>query len=248
MTVHPAAQAFDRAADAYERARPGYPDEAVAWLAERLALGPGRTVVDLAAGTGKLTRALARTRAWVIAVDPAERMLERLRTALPDIEAHAGTAERMPLGDASADAVTVAQAFHWFDPGPAFAETHRVLRPGGRLALIWNRRDLTAPAHAALDAIFARYQGDTPRHRHSAWRPVAERTPLFTAAGELELPNEQRLDAAGLVERAASTSFIAALPESRRAEALAEVEALAQRLGEPIDLPHVTEIFVFARL
>jgi len=134
LSVHPIAEAFDRAADVYDRVRPEYPDEAVDWLVETLGLGPGKTVVDLAAGTGKLTKALlARARARVVAVEPAASMLARLREVAPGAEGRSGTAETIPLEDATADAITVAQAFHWFANDRALAEIHRVLRPGGRL-------------------------------------------------------------------------------------------------------------------
>jgi ubiquinone/menaquinone biosynthesis C-methylase UbiE len=244
MSVHRAARAFGAAAAAYDRARPDYPPEAVAWLVRRLELGPGRTVVDLAAGTGKLTRPLARTRARVIAVEPAAGM----RALLPSgVEALAGTAEAIPLGDAGADAIAVAQAFHWFANEEALAEMHRVLRPGGRLALVWNRRDLSAPAHAELDRLFAPYQGDVPRHRHGTWREAMETTERFAASATREFPFEQSHDVAGYVERAASTSFIAALPDAERAALLAEVEAIGRRLGEPVVLPYVSELFTYER-
>jgi ubiquinone/menaquinone biosynthesis C-methylase UbiE len=112
--LHPATTGFSAAADAYERGRPGYPEEAMAWVAERLGLGPGRDVLDLAAGTGKLTRALVPFGARVIAVEPIDEMREHLFAALPDIEAFDGTAESIPLPEGSVDAVTCGQAFHWF--------------------------------------------------------------------------------------------------------------------------------------
>jgi ubiquinone/menaquinone biosynthesis C-methylase UbiE len=245
--VHRAARAFGDAAAAYDRARPDYPPEAVDWLVRALELGPGRTVVDLAAGTGKLTRPLARTRARVIAVEPAAGMLERLRAAVPEAEALAGTAEAIPLGDDSADALTVAQAFHWFANEEALAEVQRVLRPGGRLALVWNRRDLSAPAHAELERIFAPYQGDVPRHRHGTWRAAMEATERFAPLVEAEFAFERRHDVDGFVERAASTSFIAALPDDERERLLAEVAAVGRRLGEPIVLPYVSELFAYVR-
>ena len=242
MSVHRSAEAFGDAAAAYDRGRPDYPPDAVDWLARTLDLAPGRTVVDLAAGTGKMTRALARTRARVVAVEPSDGM-----RALIAGEALAGTAEEIPLGDGSADAVCVAQAFHWFANERALREIHRVLRPDGRLALVWNRRDLSAPAHAELDRMFAPYQGDTPRHRHGTWRAAMEATDLFAPLGSFEVAFDQRHDVAGYVERAASTSFIAALPDAERERLLAEVEAIGRRLGEPIVLPYVSELFAYER-
>jgi SAM-dependent methyltransferase len=131
------ARSFGAAADAYERARPDYPEAAVDWL---LPAG-ARTVLDLAAGTGKLTRALVARGLEVVAVEPLAEMRATLAAALPEVRALEGTAEAIPLPDASVDAIKVAQAWHWVDPERAAAEAARVLRPGGTLGLVWNRRD-----------------------------------------------------------------------------------------------------------
>ncbi|HEX8802631.1 MAG TPA: class I SAM-dependent methyltransferase, partial [Acidimicrobiales bacterium] len=142
--VNPAALGFDANAGDYERGRPSYPAEAVALVVGRGGIGPGRRVLDLAAGTGKMTRLLLPTGADVVAVEPVAGMraaLERLAAASPGLEVLDGTAENLPLPDGSVDAVTVAQAFHWFDPPVALAEMRRVLRPGGHLFLVWNVRD-----------------------------------------------------------------------------------------------------------
>jgi SAM-dependent methyltransferase len=244
MNVHPAAQAFGGAADVYERVRPGYPREAIDWFAEVLDLG---TVVDLAAGTGKLTVPLLAVAGRVIAVEPSEGMLAILRRVAPDAEAIAGTAESIPLPDASADAVVVAQAFHWFSNDAALAEIHRVLRPGGALGLVWNRRVLTDPAHAVLEKTLEPWKGDAPRHRDGTWAAVLERTPLFEALARTELPNDHELPPGGLEDRAASTSYMAALPANRRREALADVRDYEARAAKPIVLPHVCELFAFRR-
>ena len=132
---------FGAQASAYERGRPSYPPEAVDWL---LATGTGqpvRDVLDLGAGTGKLTSRLVERGLRVVAVDPITEMLDVLRESLPDTPALLGSAEQIPLDDDSVDAVLVAQAWHWFDPERAIAEVVRVLRPGGRLGLLWNVRD-----------------------------------------------------------------------------------------------------------
>lgn len=128
---------FGSEAAAYERGRPSYPPEAIDWL---LPAG-ARDVLDLGAGTGKLTTRLVERGLDVVAVDPLAEMLELLSSALPDTPALLGTAEQIPLPDDSVDAVLVAQAWHWFDPQQAVAEVARVLRPGGRLGLVWNHRD-----------------------------------------------------------------------------------------------------------
>ena len=247
MSVHPSARAFDDAAELYDRVRPGYPPAAIAWLVRVLGFAPGRTVLDLAAGTGKLTVPLVTTGARVVAVEPSEGMLAVLRRAAPEAEALAGTAERIPLEDASVDAVVVAQAFHWFDHDVALPEIHRVLRPGGELGLTWNRRDLTDPAHAALERAISPWGTDTPRHRDRPWADAIERTPLFEPLEEAELPNDQELPPGGLVERASSISYIAALPDETRREALAELAAFEAAAPQPIVLPHICELFAFRR-
>ena len=143
MTGRPVSDAHERSlsfgsqAAAYERGRPSYPPEAIDWLLADNA----RDVLDLGAGTGKLTTRLVERGLSVIAVDPIAEMLEVLRSALPDTPALLGTAEHIPLPDNAVDAVLVAQAWHWFDPERAVAEVARVLRPGGRLGLVWNIRD-----------------------------------------------------------------------------------------------------------
>ena len=128
---------FGEEAAAYERGRPSYPPEAIDWL-----WPPGaRDVLDLGAGTGKLTIRLVERGLEVVAVDPIQEMLEVLSGSLPDTPALLGTAEEIPLPDDSVDSVLVAQAWHWFDPARAVKEVARVLRPGGRLGLVWNTRD-----------------------------------------------------------------------------------------------------------
>jgi SAM-dependent methyltransferase len=237
MVHRAAATGFARGVEAYERARPDYPPEAIAYLARELDLRPGRTVVDLAAGTGKLTRPLARVGCEVIAVEPVDEM----RAAIgADVRALDGTAEAIPLPDNSADAVTVAQAFHWFDGPVALAEIERVLRPGGALALVWNRRPTeTSELHAAISEIMAPYRGDTPAHGTGAWREAFAGRELV----EWELPFTQVLDADGLADRVGSTSFVAALEEPERDRVLDRVRAL---VGEgPVEVPYVCEIHLW---
>jgi SAM-dependent methyltransferase len=208
-----AARGFSEGAGAYERARPGYPDEAIDWLAERAGLRAGSQVIDLAAGTGKLSRALSVRGIEVTAVEPLERMRELIEPPIRTLE---GTAERIPLPDSSADAVTVAQAFHWFDGDPALAEIHRVLRPGGHLALAWNVRLLEDPGQAAVEKLISPFTGEIPRHRSGEWRRPIDRSPLFGPLTERAFPNEQTLDADGVADRIGSTSAIAALPAKER--------------------------------
>jgi SAM-dependent methyltransferase len=249
MSVHGTARrGFATAAGVYEESRPGYPDEAIGWLADRLGLRAGATVVDLAAGTGKLTRLLTPTAATVIAIEPVDEMRDALRRTTPAADARPGTAERTGLPDSSADAVTVAQAFHWFDGPAAIAEIHRIVRPAGRLALVWNIRDLDDPVQHAVDDLFRPHRGDTPSHRSGRWRAALDETDLFTTTAKEEFPNIQTLDAESLVRRVASTSFIADLPAPDRDRVLDQVRAIAADLPDRFPFPYTTEIEIFTRV
>jgi ubiquinone/menaquinone biosynthesis C-methylase UbiE len=236
--IHPAAATgFARGADAYERARPDYPPEAISWLAAELDLGPGRVVVDLAAGTGKLTRPLAALGCEVVAIEPVAAMRARIGAG---VRALAGTAEAMPLPDSSADAVTVGQAFHWFDAPAALAEIERVLRPGGALALVWSSRPVeTSPLHRAIEAIVAPYRHGAPVHAGGAWRAGFAGRELV----ERRFPFSQQRDADALADRVGSTSVIAALPDAERSAVLERVRALAP--DGPVALPYVCEVYVW---
>jgi SAM-dependent methyltransferase len=240
--LHPAAeQGFARAAGEYRRGRPGYPPAAIEYLAERLGLGPARTVVDLAAGTGALTRPLLELGCEVIAVEPVAEM----RAELPaEARAVDGTAERMPLRDGAADAVTVGQAFHWFDGDAALAEIHRVLRPGGALALIWNKRVLDDPVNRAIEELVAPHRASTPTHQGD-WGGAFDRTTLFGPLEERRFTNDHVQDADGLADRVASISFIASLPADERRRVVAAARELAA--GGPVTVPYQTEVFVCDR-
>lgn len=246
MGIHDAAKrGFQQQAEAYERGRPGYPPAAVEWLVGQLGLGVGRIVVDVGAGTGKLARALVPSGAEVIAVEPVGGMRDVMARALPAVRVLDGTAEALPLGEKSAEAIVAGQAFHWFDGEGALKEFHRVLRPGGRLGLIWNRRRLEQPLQRAIDEIIEPYREGTPSLGSGAWRGPLERSPLFAPVGELKVPFEQRLDAEHFVDRIASISFIAALDPGERDGVLTRVRELAGRHPEP--LAYDSEVYVFER-
>lgn len=247
-------QGFDRVADLYERHRPGYPDAAVDIVADRLRIGPGRRVLDLAAGTGKLTREWVARGAEVVAVEPVAGMRDVLARELPDARVLDGRAEDLPLDDASVDAVTVAQAFHWFDGDRALAEMQRVLAPGGRLAVVFNRRDTSTPVQAAIDELLAAHRGDTPSWASHDWPRSLDTTDRFDALTSADYPFAQELDADGLVGRVASVSFVAQLDDPTRARVLDAVQDVFARLARPdadgtarVALEYVCEVRVLAR-
>lgn len=214
---HAAAAGYAMAADSYVRGRPDYPPEIDGWLRAEIGLRPGMVVVDLGAGTGKFTPRLLATGADVIAIEPVARMRAKLAGALTDVKTLEGTAESMPLPDASVDAVVCAQAFHWFSTVAALAEIHRVLKPGGKLGLVWNLRDAHVPWVARLDEIVNRREGDAPRYYTGAWREVFP----FSGLGPLRARHFSHGHTGSpedvIFNRVRSTSFIAALGTEDRA-------------------------------
>ncbi len=233
MSIHrQAAKGFAAGAAAYASGRPGYPPEALAWLREDVGLRPGTVVLDCGSGTGKFVPLLLGTGARVVALEPVAEMRAELARAHPDVEVLTGTAERIPLPDASLDAVVCAQSFHWFATVAALAEFRRVLKPGGRLGLTWNGRDTSVRWVAELADLIEARQVDEPRYLSGAWRevfpaeglaPVGERTARHRHVGDPEQV---------VVQRSLSVSFVAALPERERAEVEREVRELIARTPE----------------
>jgi SAM-dependent methyltransferase len=210
-----AAEGFVRP-EVYERGRPDYPSGVV----EALGITSETRVLDLGCGTGKLTRMVAHAK--VLGVEPLETMREGFRLVTRDALLVAGTAEAIPVRDSLADVVTCASAFHWFDHNRALPEIHRVLRDGGKLGIIWNRRDRLEGWAAEFWAITEAYRGDTPGYRTGAWREAIERSPFFGPIEEHWFDHTQRLDKEGMLARVASASFIEILPDDVRVGVLAE--------------------------
>ncbi len=227
-SIHSAAlKGFSTEAAAYFRGRPGYSSALLPWLRERLLLGPGKSVVDLGAGTGKFTGLLLQTGARVIAVEPVDAMRGQLAGSLPHIEALAGTAEAIPLETGSMHAVACAQAFHWFATRDALEEIHRVLTPGGTLGLVWNVRDRSVDWVAAISEIIEPYAGDSPSFHSGEWRRAFDGG-LFSKPEEASF-SYQHIGPAQevIVDRFLSVSFIAALPAAEKARVAARLRALA---------------------
>jgi SAM-dependent methyltransferase len=207
-------------------------------LRDALGIAPGRDVLDLAAGTGKLTRLLLATGAHVVAVEPVAAM----RALLTEVEAVDGTAEAIPLPDASVDAVTVAQAFHWFDAPAALAEIDRVLRSGGGLGLVWNERDESVPWVDALGHLF-NWQVERPYAKGVDWAAVLEASGRFGPVEHRQLGWEQLLDEDQLVDRVLSTSYVATWTAERQAHVAREVRDMVAGFPATIRLPYVTDVY-----
>lgn len=247
--VHASArQGFGQEAGTYAHGRPDYPDELLGWMSERLGLGAGSAAVDLGAGTGKFTRLLLRSGAQVTAVEPVAAMRERLADALPAVRVLEGTAQGMPLADASQDAVLCAQAFHWFATAAALREIHRVLRPGGHLGLVWNVRDESVDWVAELSHIVAPYEGSTPRFHTGEWRRAFAGAPF----GPLQLREFSHLHVGPaeqvIIARTLSISFIAALPAEQKTRVEQRLHSLIDNhpalRGQPqVAFPYRTEAY-----
>jgi SAM-dependent methyltransferase len=204
-------------------------------------------VLDLAAGTGKLTGALLGHAGRVVAVEPSEPMLDALRARLPEVEALAGTAEAIPLADGEADAVVVGEAFHWFETRTATREIARVLRPGGWLGLLWNRErwdEAELPwldAFSMLVAPYRRAAGAFPVDDEATWKREVAATGVFRRFERFDVDHVHRVGPEAFLALVSSWTWIATLPEPRRGAVLAAVEDIAMRAGE-LALPYRTEV------
>jgi SAM-dependent methyltransferase len=240
---------FDSVADVYERTRPMYAPDALAFIAKRFDFGAGldsRTVLDLGAGTGKLTRQLVALGADVVAVEPGDAMRAVLERVVPQARVLAGSAEQIPLPDASVDVVTAGQAFHWFRVGEALAEMHRVLRPGGGFAVLWNHWDDDDPLTHGLNELLHRLRPEDMHEGPEDWKAIFAGSPLFGEPDERTFPHRERLDADTIAGRVASVSIVAAATPEERARADAEARALVK---EPlVDFPMITSVIVGDRV
>ena len=229
-------RSFGAVADAYDRGRPGYPAVAVTWLMG----GDAKIVLELGAGTGKLTRELVDQGHAVFATEPDEAMLEVLRHRVPEVSAKVAGAEEIPANDHSVDVVVAAQAFHWFDHDRALPEIARVLRAGGHLALAWNFFDQRIPwvrrLVAAMGGVYERVDSSE----------ILGASNLFMAVEHTSYTHWHDVNRETLVDIVASRSYIASLPEAEREAKLDAVRALYDDYGRGHDgmqLPYVTECF-----
>ena len=234
---------FSRRADVYERGRPGYPDAVVDLLRRHGGLSAASRVVDLAAGTGKLTRQLAQVSARCVAVEPSAAMRSMFTEQVPGVPVVAGVAESIPLLTATCDVLTAAQAFHWFDAGRSLAEIVRVLRPGGTVALLWNERDEDVPWMAEVGRLL-RTVGDAPYWRALEYFPALARSPDLVDVVRESLRFNVPVDRSGLVDLVASRSYVNVLGADDRTHVLDQVAQLAGTLSEPIVVPYRTEVLL----
>jgi SAM-dependent methyltransferase len=235
-------------APAYERSHPKYPAAVFALLRREFGLRRGTTVIDLAAGTGKFSRGLVGTGAAVVAVEPTAGMRRVFRQAVPGLPVLDGSAESMPIPDRFADAVTVAQAFHWFHPPRALQEIHRVLRPGGGLALIWNERDESVAWMRDLSDLLRPLRHRAPGYRGVDWRAAFRDRPGFTPLRHRRFRHSQHLDIAGALDRVGSVSFVAVAPRPVRAQIDRSVRTLLRHHPETrgrsvIEFPYRTDVY-----
>ncbi len=230
------ARSFGGVADAYDRGRPTYPREAVAWLSSDEPL----TVLELGAGTGKLTAHLVALGHDVHATDPDEAMLAVLRANLPDVRTSVARAEEIPAPDRSFDVVVAAQCFHWFEHEVAVPEMARVLKPDGRVALVWNERDERIPWVKKLGRIIG-----TQEQLDDASGRLAT-SGLFDEVETESFTFWQAVDRRSIQDLVRSRSNIAVLDEEGRAAKLVELLALYDDYGRGMDgmqLPYVTRCF-----
>ncbi|WWF47579.1 class I SAM-dependent methyltransferase [Pseudomonas trivialis] len=252
--VHTCAQqGFSTQVATYAQGRPDYPRQLTGWLADTLRIAAQSTVIDLGAGTGKFTRLVSTLAPALIAVEPVAQMGAQLARLLPDVRLVNGTAESIPLATASADAVVCAQAFHWFSTQAALAEIHRVLKPDGRLGLVWNVRDESVDWVAAITEIITPYEGDTPRFHTGHWRE-AFTGEYFSSLDMTCFPyrhvgSPQEV----IIDRFLSVSFIAALPAPDKARVSAQLRMLidthpALKGRDTIAFPYQTQGYACRRL
>jgi SAM-dependent methyltransferase len=238
VSLHPLAERFASVADSYERGRPDYTAAAIGALMAELGLHEGSPVLDLAAGTGKLTRALLAAGLDVLAVEPQDVLRDRLIANVGVERVREGLAEAIPLPDGAVDAVTVADAFHWFDQAAALGEIRRVLRPGGGLAVISSVPDWSGASWAhEVGSLLARLRPEHPGLDGQPWQDAVRSSGAWSDPREVRLTTRQDVTPERIVDHVASVSWMAAMPERQRSDTIARVRALVEAGETPAQLP-----------
>jgi ubiquinone/menaquinone biosynthesis C-methylase UbiE len=247
VALHPLAAQFAGVAEAYERGRPGYPPAVVGAVAAELNVSPGGRVLDLAAGTGTLTRALVAGGYDVVAVEPLESLRATLTEVVGPERVREGVAEAIPLPDGSVEAITVADAFHWFDQPAALGEMRRVLVAGGGLALISTIPDWSsAPWGHELGTLISEKRSAHPYFDGAPWQETLASTQGWSAPWLVRVMTVQPASPQQLVDYVTSFSWVAAMPADQREEMLARVAELTAT-GTPAELPVTAQIWFSAR-
>jgi SAM-dependent methyltransferase len=244
--VHEAATVgFSRDVERYQRGRPTYHPSLARRVVDRYGHG---MMVELGAGTGILTRQLIDLGQPVIAVEPVVTMRTLLAEAVPEADIRIGAAENIPVDGGTAHTVVASQSFHWFDFRPALDEIHRVLHPGGHLVTTWNVRDESVAWVAALTELLDHHAGTAPRYRDMAWRRAINSDARFGSVDEWRVANPFPTTVEGVVDRALSTSFIAALTPDKQAAVAEQVRELVTPLGETFEFPYVSQLQAWRRV
>jgi SAM-dependent methyltransferase len=236
----------------YDELRPEYAPDAVAWVAERFGIGPGSSVVDLAAGTGRLSGRFVQLGVDVIAVEPAANMRAVLEDRFPTVRAIVATAESMPFDDGAVDLVVVGNAFHHFERAAAMAEIHRVLRPTGGLAVFWawpaEEEQLKIPGVRAIyEAIEATRAESAIMSAHRSWAEPPATVDGFDPFERREFPATHVLSAVRLADLYATFSDVVSLPAPTRAWLLDRIRQLSRGLPATLHLPGRTVVDLCAR-
>jgi SAM-dependent methyltransferase len=249
MPLHPLSARFAAVADVYERGRPDYAPAVVGVIAAELGLAAGAPVLDLAAGTGKLTRALFAFGFDVVAVEPQEALREVVAADIGAERVREGFAEEIPLPEASMAAVTVADAFHWFDQTPALAEIGRVLRPGGGLAVLNTIPDWTGASWAGeVGELMAALRPEHPGFEGTPWRETVQTSGAWSQPRDVCVTVTQAAGRQRFLDYIASVSWMAALPEGERAERFAQIETAIAAGETPDEIPVQTTISLVSLL
>ncbi len=237
MALHPLAQQFSSVAAEYERGRPEYPPAAVGALAAELRLPSGARILDLAAGTGKLSRALLAAGFDVVAVEPLDSLRQVLAERIGAARVHEGLAERIPLRDGSVDAVSVGDAFHWFDQARALPEIRRVLRPEGGLAVLSTMPDWTGASWAhELGTLVTEQRPEHPHFDGPPWQEAVRAAEGWGEPREIRVSVSQPARPERIVDHLASMSWVAAMPDAERLEAVERFRALIAGGHTPAEL------------
>lgn len=238
MALHPLAEQFASVADAYERGRPEYPPAVIGALTAELGLSPGDPVLDLAAGTGKLSRALLAAGLDLVAVEPLVSLRAVLGELIGPERVLDGVAEAIPLSDASMAAVTVADAIHWFDHAPALREIGRVLRPGAALAVVRTSVDWSGASWAhEVGTLIAQLRPEHPQFDGSPWQDALAAVGGWSAPREIRITTSRQAEPERIVDHLASMSWIAAMPDDQRTETIERLRARVLGGETPREMP-----------